>query len=106
MLGMTLRTGWVLPVALGVWAAPAFADDEYAGSVRAAARRPWVSPPGWIGPGPAWHNYSYPGPGNGWQPAREVQEVRLPTVVVVAKRDTAEQQAVLIDDGVVACRKT
>lgn len=66
MLGSDLRTGWVLPVALGVWAAPAVAD-EYAGSVHAAVRRPWVSPPGWLGPGPAWHGWSDPGPGNGWR---------------------------------------
>jgi hypothetical protein len=45
------------------------------------------------------------GPGNGHQVPRQVQEVTLPTVVIVAKRDAAEDK-VAIDDGFVTCRKT
>jgi hypothetical protein len=34
------------------------------------------------------------GPGNGWQPPREVQYVKLPTVVVVGQREAAPQAVV------------
>lgn len=34
------------------------------------------------------------GPGNGWQPPREVQYVKLPTVVVVGRREAAPQAVV------------
>lgn len=61
MHGVSLRMGWVLPVALGVWSAPALAYGD--GTIV----RPWASPPGWFGPGPGWRGWSYPGPANGWQ---------------------------------------
>ena len=34
------------------------------------------------------------GPGNGWQPPREMQYVQLPTVVVVGQREAAPQAVV------------
>ena len=48
------------------------------------------------------------GPGNGYQVPHAVQEVKLPTVVIVGKRDSAEpqQQQAVVDDGVVTCRRT
>jgi hypothetical protein len=34
------------------------------------------------------------GPGNGWQPPREANFVRLPTIVVIAQREAAPQAVV------------
>ena len=45
----------------------ASAQPKPADAVAGGALRPWLSPPGWFGPGPGWHNRSDPGPGNGWQ---------------------------------------
>lgn len=58
-----LLTGTVLPVALALAPAAAASDPQVIGD---AVRGPYVSPPGWFGPGPAWGR-SDPGPGNGWQ---------------------------------------
>jgi uncharacterized protein (TIGR03000 family) len=57
------RTCWIgllLLVALTAGSQRAGAGDETIG------RREHVSPPGWFGPGPAWHKWSDPGPGAGW----------------------------------------
>ncbi len=56
----TLRIGLFLPVAVGLWPSAALGQDT-------VGRRELVSPPGWFGPGPAWHKWSDPGPGLGWQ---------------------------------------
>ena len=68
----TLRIGLFLSVlATGVQTAEA--QDHTIG------RREHVSPPGWFGPGPAWHKWSDPGPGPGWTYHRVPDG---PTVVV------------------------
>jgi uncharacterized protein (TIGR03000 family) len=54
-----LRVGLFLPVAVGLWPAAAHGQDT-------VGRPELVSPPGWFGPGPAWHKWSDPGPGFGW----------------------------------------
>ncbi len=61
-IGFGRRVGLFLPVALGLWA-PAAAAQDPADNL---GRRELVSPPGWFGPGPAWHKWNYPGPGLGW----------------------------------------
>lgn len=58
----TIRVGVILPIALSVWSATAAADDR----PDTVGRRELRSPPGWFGPGPAWHHWNNRGPGFGW----------------------------------------
>lgn len=58
----TIRIGLFLPVALTVSAQTVPAQEQ----PTVGRREVLVSPPGWFGPGPAWHKWSDPGPGPGW----------------------------------------
>ena len=61
-----LRWGVIAPTVVGV-VSRADAQPQPAERVWGGVARPWVSPPGWFGPGPAWGRYNDPGPGLGWQ---------------------------------------
>ena len=59
-----LRVGAAVAVLTGVTAAAAAKHHQLGGG---ALRGPYRSPPGWFGPGPAWHHWSDPGPGLDWR---------------------------------------
>ena len=56
---------WLLCLLIGTTCV-SIADAQHPHQLPAGIQRPWVSYPGYIGPGPAGHKHPDWGPGNGW----------------------------------------